>query len=93
MSTKLLNGDDRPSAAALSQMVIGAAMYPGVRYAAYQNHDLGSEHLGHLRFLAVGPNNTFKAQPLHFPDTQSEIGWRYVFVGWVNLETGEITES
>lgn len=93
MNTKLLAPETKPDKTALSQMKIGVKMYPGVRYAAYQNHDIGHAQLGHLQFLAVGPNNTYKEAPPRFPDTQSAIGWRYVHVGWVDLETEEITEQ
>jgi hypothetical protein len=65
--------------------------FPDTRWAAYQNHDLGHYDIGHLKFLAVGPQNTFKETPPRMPDTQSTIGWRYVFVGFVDLPTGAIT--
>ena len=60
------------------------------RWAAYRNQDLGHPDLGHLQFLAVGPDCTFPEPPKRLPDTQRAINWRYWFVGWVNLETGEI---
>jgi len=60
------------------------------RWAAYQNKDLGHPDLGHLQFLAVGPDCTFPTPPKRHPDTATAINWRYCFVGWVNLETGDI---
>jgi len=62
----------------------------GARWAAYQNMDLGSSQVGHLRFLAIGPDHTFKEPPTRYPDTQHGTGWAYLFAGWVDLETGEI---
>lgn len=59
-------------------------------WAAYQNVALDSSDLGDLRFLQVGPTNTFKEAPEKYPDTQFGIGWRYVHVGFVNLATGAI---
>jgi hypothetical protein len=44
--------------------------------------------LGELRFLAVGPDHTFKSTPQRYPDTPLGTGWAYLLVGWVNLETG-----
>ena len=62
---------------------------PGL-WAAYENHDLGHPDLGHLRFLKCGPECTLKEPPARYPDTADFIGWRYVYIGTVNLETGEV---
>jgi len=62
------------------------------KWYAYQNHDLGHPGIGHLQFLAVGPGCTFKTPPERYPDTQHGLGWRYILVGKVNLETGAIEE-
>jgi hypothetical protein len=62
------------------------------RWAVYENHDLGHWALGHLQFLAVGPQNTFKTAPTRLPDAHGEINWRYVHVGYVDLVSGEIVE-
>ena len=63
-------------------------------WAAYQNKAMDSANLGHLQFLAVGEENTYKEPPERYPaDTQSGMGWRYLFIGWVNLETGEVEEK
>lgn len=90
MNKKLI-GNPRPDAEALSAM--RQSPYQSARWAAYQNHDLGHRDLGHLKFLAVGPENTFKTPPEKMPDTINAINWRYIFVGWVNLENGDITET
>jgi hypothetical protein len=62
----------------------------GQRWAAYQNHALDSANLGHLQFLKVGPDCTFETAPERMPDSQHGIGWRYLFVGFVNTEIGKI---
>jgi hypothetical protein len=85
-----LIGGEKPSADAILQMQTSPYNFPDTRWAAYQNHDLGHPELGHLQFLATGPGNTFKQPPDRFPDTARRIGWRYVHVGFVNLETGKI---
>jgi len=74
---------------ALDQMkrVTGA----GTRWAAYQNHALDSSGCGDLRFLAVGPANTIKEPPSRYPDSHLGTGWAYLFVGWVDMETGQIS--
>ena len=82
---KLIRGDEKPEAEALEQMrELGGDWY------AYQNHDLGRIDLGHLKFLKCGEGCTFEHPPTRHPDTQTEINWRYILVGKVNLETGEI---
>jgi hypothetical protein len=65
----------------------------GTRWAAYQNMDLGSSNAGHTQYLAVGPNNTHKTPPSQMPDTSAGLGWRYKFIGYVNIETGEVTND
>lgn len=62
----------------------------GGTWAVYQNHDLGHRDLGHLQFLKVGDGCTFKTAPERMPDTETHINWRYVLIGAVNLETGEV---
>ena len=85
-------GDNRPDTEALEAMRKSPYTFESTRWAAYQNHDLGHYNVGHLRFLAVGPDNTVKEAHSRLPDFPGEINWRYIFVGWVNLETGEIEE-
>lgn len=61
------------------------------RWAAYENHDLGHYDIGQHQFLAIGPTCTFQEPPSRAPDSLGRgFGWRYVHVGWVNLETGLI---
>ena len=63
----------------------------GGKWAAYQNHDLGSAQIGHLQFLQYGgPDSTFATPPYSYPDTPSMIGWRYLHAGFVDLQDGVI---
>jgi len=62
---------------------------PTAKWAVYQNMDLGHSELGHMKFLAVGPNCTYKEPPARLPDMPRQINWRYVHVGFVNLEIGK----
>lgn len=78
-------GNIRPDDFALKQM-----RDRGGVWGAYQNVALDSADLGDLRFLQIGPTNTYKTAPERYPDTQFGIGWRYVHVGFVNLTNGDI---
>ena len=63
----------------------------GGSWAAYENQALDSTNAGHLQFLKVGEGCTFKDPPLQYPkDTEHGMGWRYRYIGRVNLETGEV---
>jgi len=79
-------GDAKPEPESLDAM--RSRDSGGTKWAAFQNHDLGSREIGHLKFMAVGPNNTIKTI-----DCPSPTDWRYRFVGWVSLETGSIQEE
>ena len=80
---------------ALDQMRSSPYNYPDTRWAAYQNMAMDSQNLGHLQFLAVGPQNTCKEPTRSYPaDTPAGgCGWKYQFIGWVDLDTGEIKEE
>ena len=81
-----LLGDSAPEEESLETM-----RDRGGRWAAYQNMDMGHYNLGHLQFLQFGgPGNTFKLPPERYPDTPQAIGWRYLYVGEMNLTTGKI---
>ena len=90
MSTKLL-GTEKPDATVLG--ILRERLKPGQAWFAYQNHALDSMNLGHLQFLCCGPDCTFEKPPERMPDSHLGIGWRYLLVGTVNLETGEIEEG
>ena len=63
---------------------------PGCRWAAYQNHAMDSYKCGEVQYLKVGPGCTFTTRPERMPDTKYDLGWKYLFVGWVDLEQGKI---
>jgi len=89
-----LIGDEKADPEILKILQQRVAEHPGTRWVAYQNHEIGHPELGHLQFLAVGPDCTFTEAPQpRLPDTRTKINWRYYFVGWVNLETGAIEEN
>src|SRR5437660_6454428 len=92
-NTNLLRGDEAPYPEALEQMRTSGANQAGTKWFAYQNHDLGHSQLGHLKFLAVGPENRLHTPPVRLPDMPGEPPhWRYVLVGVVDLNTGEISQ-
>lgn len=75
----------------LAQLKGNSSNFETTRWAAYQNQALDSVTYGHIRFLAVGPENTFKEPPPCCPDSACHgDGWKYRFIGWLDLETGEI---
>jgi hypothetical protein len=77
---------------ALEQMK--ARLQPGVRWAAYQNKSLDSANTGHMQFLAVGGSATYAHPTAQYPaDTVHGMGWRYRFIGMVDLETGEVIDG
>ncbi len=64
----------------------------GGDWFCYQNHALDSRSLGDYQFLQCGPGRTYSEPPVRMPDTQHSIGWRYLLVAKVDLQTGEIRE-
>lgn len=78
---------------ALNIMRFHAERGSKARWAAYQNMALDSANAGHLQFLSIGPDNTYQEPPEQYPaDNEHGMGWRYRFVGWVDLETGQVEE-
>jgi hypothetical protein len=75
-----------------SLAVMRQTIRPGDRWAAYENRDLGHPECGHLQFLAIGPTRSYQHPPERLPDMRRQINWRYVLVGWVNLDTATIEE-
>lgn len=84
---KAMIGEQRPDESALKQM-----KERGGEWFAYQNHDLGHRDCGHLKFLKCGKGCTYEVAPSRMPDTDTSINWRYVLVGKVDLEKGEVNE-
>jgi hypothetical protein len=77
----------------LEMLQTASKAYPEARWSAYQNVALDSDSCGHIQFLAIGPTNTYKHPPKHMPDTKAGLGWKYQFIGWIDLMTGEIKEE
>lgn len=91
-----MSGRTEPQKAApeaLAMLQTASKAYPEARWAAYQNMALDSASCGHIQFLAIGPTNTYKHPPERMPDTQAGTGWKYCFLGWVDLMTGDIKEE
>lgn len=78
------HGPCQPGEEELARMREGAQRWPNVRWAATQNLEL-DYNVGHLKFVAVGPENTIPCITQPFP-----FHWAYQFVGFVNLLTGTI---
>jgi len=89
---KLMIGNDKAHPKSLEFMKTSPYNFSDTTWVAFQNHDLGHYDLGHLIFLAVGSKNTFTTVPARMPDTEKALGWRYIPVGKVDLNTGEILE-
>jgi hypothetical protein len=84
-----LLGDAKAAEEALVQM--RERTTPGSSWAAFQNVALDSANVGHLQFLKVGPGCTYAEPPEKYPaDTTHGMGWRYFFVGFVDLTDGTI---
>lgn len=83
-----LLGDVKPDPEVMT--ILRERLQPGQRWAAFQNHAMDSAGLGHLQFLKVGPGCTYEQAPPRMPDTSTEINWRYLHVGFVNMDTGAI---
>lgn len=93
MGAKLI-GDEKIDAETLEMMRTSPYNFPDTKWAAYQNRDIGHGNLGHLRFIAVGPQNTIKEAPRgRLPDFPDELNWRYIFVGWADLASGAVVHE
>jgi hypothetical protein len=66
----------------------------GGKWAAYQNAALDSANSGHMQYLMYGEGCTYGKPPERYPaDTEHGMGWRYVLVGLIDLETGAISAA
>ena len=63
---------------------------PDDRVAIYQNQALDSNNAGHLVFIIVGSARTLKEAPPKAPDGPYGMGWRYLHVGFLDLETNQL---
>lgn len=63
----------------------------GTRWAAYENKDMWRTLCGHVQFLLVGVGCTF-SEPLKSYPKDNEFGpdYPYLFVGYVDLDTGKV---
>lgn len=62
----------------------------GARWAAFLNVAMDSGVHGKLIYIHVGEGCTYKEPPKHAPDGSWGAGWKFLFSGYVNLETGEV---
>lgn len=62
----------------------------GGSWAAYENQAMDSGLHGHLQFLQVGPGRTHETAPEQLPDGPYGPGWKYRYVGTVDLVTGAV---
>ena len=62
----------------------------GGTWACYENKALDSASVGDRIYIKYGPGCTFEAPPPHAPDGPYGTGWKYFFVGSVNLEKGVV---
>ncbi len=62
----------------------------GGQWAAYQNMAMDSASCGHIQFLKYGQGCTFQTPPVRMPDTEHGLGWKYLYVGIVNLDQATI---
>ena len=90
---KLILGTEKAAPQAIEKMKASPYNFADTKWYAYQNHDLGHYDIGHLYFLAVGSKNTYTEAPARMPDTNLGIGWRYIKVGTVDLQTGVVNED
>lgn len=60
------------------------------RVAVYQNQAMDSAKAGHLVFIIIGPERTLEQAPSRAPDGSYGMGWRYLHVGFLNLETNQL---
>lgn len=67
-----------------------AAADPRCAWAVYQNQALDSATVGHRIFILVGPGCTHVVPPPQAHDGEHGAGWKYPFVGLVELAGGTV---
>lgn len=65
----------------------------GGTWAAYENKAMDSSSAGDRICLQFGKGCTYEAPPPCLPDGPYGSGWKYVLIGIVDLESGEITDG
>lgn len=95
LTTSTLIGDARVPEDTLQRLKESAKSLAGdVVWAVYQNVALDSANHGHLQFLATGVGCTCKVPPKQYPvDTSAGTGWKYRYVGEVDMAEGLIVPS
>jgi hypothetical protein len=91
--SKFIHWDDQGEGRKICEETMYTLRALGGDWAVYQNHALDSSSLGHLKFLKYGNGCTFETPPDRYPDTSDAIGWRYVFVGYVDIKEGVIVDE
>lgn len=62
--------------------------YKDAKWACSRCVGMGSPNLGHLVFAPVGPDRSMPTVT-----TDRFYHWSYYFIGWLNLETGNIQKE
>ncbi len=66
---------------------------PEDKVAVYQDQALDSAAAGSLVFIIIGPERTLKEAPVKAPDGPYGMGWRFLHVGFLNLETNQLEKT
>lgn len=66
---------------------------PDDKVAVYQNQSLDSDDAGSFLFIVVGSHRTLTEAPPCAPDGPYGIGWKYLHVGFLNLETNQLEQN
>lgn len=64
----------------------------GGQWACYENSAMDSASFGERLYLQYGKDCTHETPPVHGPDGEHGLGWKYRFAGLVDLETGTVTK-
>lgn len=63
----------------------------GGTWACYENQAFDSASAGHRIYLQFGPGCTHETPPTQAPDGAHGPGWKYRFIGQVNLDKGTVS--
>lgn len=72
------------------EMMLKHGVLPGQAWHAYENKDLGSPQVGHLKFVKCGVACSNPTPPAHYPHDSVSQGHMYCHIGTVDMVTGEI---
>jgi hypothetical protein len=62
----------------------------GGDWAVFRNEAMDSADCGRVLCMKVGTDCTHKTPPPHAPDGPHGLGWKYLFIGMLDLETGAL---